>query len=68
MGIVINKEEEPYEPLEQFCKEKQVMVLARIPFDAAVASEVAKGQILVECSEGVKEVFTGILRQIGGAR
>lgn len=67
-GIVINKEEEPYEPLEQFCKEKQVMVLARIPFDAAVASEVAKGQILVECSEGVKEVFTGILRQIGGAR
>lgn len=67
-GIVINKEEEPYEPLEQFCREKQVTVLARIPFDAAVAAEVAKGQILVEHSEGVKEVFTGILRQIGGAR
>lgn len=67
-GIVINKEEEPYEPLEQFCKEKQVTVLARIPFDAAVAAEVAKGQILVEHSEEVKEVFAGILRQIGGAR
>lgn len=66
-GVVINKQTEPYEPLEQFCKENDLPVLARIGYDPDVAALVADGQIASEKNEAVRNTFKAILDEIGGA-
>ncbi|MCI6731232.1 MAG: ATP-binding protein [Lachnospiraceae bacterium] len=65
-GVVINKQEVPYEPLEQFCQEKQLPVLARIPYDKEIAEVIAGGKILTEISVKYGELFHSMLKQIGG--
>ena len=58
----------PYEPLERFCKEQELTILARIPYDSKVAAFVADGQIVSKYSEEMRQLFEKMLRQIGGAR
>lgn len=65
-GVVINKQEVPYEPLEQFCQEKQLPVLAKIPYDQEIAEVIAGGKILTETSVKYGELFHSMLKQIGG--
>ena len=65
-GVLINKQEVPYEPLEQFCQEKQLPVLARIPYDKEIAEVIAGGKILTETSVKYWEIFHSMLKQIGG--
>jgi len=65
-GVVINKQTEAYAPLEQFCMEKQLPVLARIPYDPLLAGRLAGNEIVVECVPKQRELFTDILEQIGG--
>ena len=66
-GVVINKMEQPYQPLEDFCKEKKIPVLARIPYDAQVAASIADGQILSYVNPQLAAQFKQILYKIGGA-
>ena len=66
-GVVINKMDEPYPPLETFCQEQNLPILARIPYDAEVAASVADGQILAYHDAKTMELFRQILDQIGGA-
>lgn len=67
-GVVINKEETPYEPLETFCREEGLPILLRIPYRADFAALGAAGKILVEESEDARELFAGLLDRIGGVR
>lgn len=66
-GVVINKQDMPYEPLEQFCKEKGLPVLARIPYDPRIAALSADGQIAAETDENIRCLFQDLLYKIGGA-
>lgn len=66
-GIVINKEEVPYEPLETFCKEHKIPVLARIPYDPEIAALAADGQIAFKNNEEARALFFALLEKIGGA-
>lgn len=66
-GVVINKQEGPYEPLERFCEEHDLPVLARIPYDPKIAALAADGQILSQRDEGFRAVFRDLLDRIGGA-
>lgn len=66
-GIVINKEETPYQPLEAFCEEHEIPVLARIPYDPEVAALAANGEIVFEKKKRMKDLFTSLLEKIGGA-
>ena len=66
-GVVINKEERPYEPLETFCREQELPILARIPYDPEIAALAAGGEIVSRKSERLRALFSGILEQIGGA-
>ncbi|MCD8196219.1 MAG: 4Fe-4S binding protein [Lachnospiraceae bacterium] len=65
-GVVINKQTEIYEPLEQFCTEQQLPVLARIPYDPVLAGRLAGNEIAAECIPEQRELFADILEQIGG--
>lgn len=66
-GVVINKELLPYEPLESFCKEKNIRILARIPFDEETARLASNGEIAAEHKESVRTIFMELLEKIGGA-
>lgn len=65
-AVVINKEEEPFEPLEIFCRDHKIPVLAHIPYDTAFASLASEGQLVCEKSEEAKKLFAGLLQKIGG--
>lgn len=65
-SVVINKQTEGYAPLEQFCRENRLSVLARIPYDPMLAERLAGNEIATECISEQRGIFTDILKQIGG--
>lgn len=66
-GVVINKQEAEFEPLEEFCRKENIHVLGRIPYDPEIASLTAEGQIAFEKSSTARDIFSRILKNIGGA-
>ena len=66
-GVLINKQDDPYEPLERFCEEQGIPVLARIPFDPEAAECIAAGEIAAEKLPRYRELFQGLLEKIGGS-
>lgn len=66
-GVIINKMDVPYEPLEQFCREREIPILTRIPYDKKLAQLAAQGRILVEEEEAFASIFRDVLKKIGGA-
>lgn len=65
-GIVINKMEEPYEPLEEYVKAQNIPVLLRIPYDPKLAGILAEGKIAVEEDARMQRMFEQLLEQIEG--
>lgn len=65
-GVVINKCEDSYQPLEEYCKQKNLPVLLRIPYEEEIALNVSSGKILVEQSPEYMEEFQQLLNRIGG--
>lgn len=47
-GVIVNRENGPYPPLETFCAEHNLPVLLRIPFERQIAEGVAQGKTLIE--------------------
>ena len=66
-GVVINKQDVPHDPLETYCKEHDLPILAAIPYDPTVAAMAAQGEIISEQNETYQTMFRSILNQIGGA-
>lgn len=66
-GVLINKQDAPYEPLERFCEEQGIPVLARIPFDPEAAECIAAGEIAAEKLPRYRALFQGLLEKIGGS-
>ena len=66
-GVVINKMDAPFEPLEAFCREHDLPVLARIPYDPKTALLASRGELLCEADEESAELFRRILAQIEGS-
>lgn len=65
-GVLINKQDAPYEPLEEFCKSHHVPVLARIAYDPQIAALIADGGIAAEKDANIRGVFADLLLQIKG--
>lgn len=63
-GVVINKEDGAYKPLEDFFAQRGVRVLGRIPFDSAVAQLTSSGKIASEHHEETAKRFADLLRTI----
>lgn len=66
-GVVMNKVELPYEPLEVFCREQNLQVLARIPYSPEVASLAAEGKVVIDKNTKMRDCFSDLLEKIGGA-
>ena len=65
-AVVINKMDAPYPPLEDFCREKNLPVLLRIPFNKELAGMAAAGKLVSEEDEGAGAMFRGLLEKLGG--
>lgn len=66
-GVVINKQEDRYEPLDKFCEENNLPILLRLPYDPYLASLAANGKIAAEEDATYRAVFEELLAGIGGA-
>lgn len=66
-GVIINKEDVPYEPLEEFCREYQIPIHLRIPYDREIARLTGEGKIVAEERDEWKIKFQSLLQTIGGA-
>ena len=63
-GIVINKMEYPYEPLEDFCRQSGIPVLCRIPYSETLARLNAAAQIAYEHDESTRMLFDTLFKRI----
>lgn len=63
-GIVINKMEDPYEPLEDYCRQSGIPVLCRIPYSETLATLNAAAQIAYEHDESSRTLFDTLLRRV----
>ena len=63
-GVVINKADGEYAPLEQFCADSGTPVLCRIPYSGELARLTAAGEIAAEQYPELRQLFEGLLRNI----
>lgn len=63
-GVIINKEDNPENQMEEVCKENNYTVLARIPYSEKLAKLTSLGEIAVESDEKIKKVFEDVLMKI----
>jgi MinD superfamily P-loop ATPase len=65
IGAVVNRAGLGNDSVYQFCSEKELPILAEIPFDRGIAEAYARGRIVAEVSQELKAIFVSLL---GGIR
>ena len=65
-AVVINKQDAPYEPLETFCQQNGLPILARIPYDPQLAALSARGDIAAQQDGRILALFQDLLAKTGG--
>ncbi len=63
-GVVLNKIQEGDNPSGQFCKDKEIPVLGRIPFDQKLGLLNSNGAIAVREDEAYRRIFSDLLAAI----
>lgn len=66
-GVVINKQTQPYAPLEDFCAEHALPILERLDYDPEIAALVSGGKLLCREKPAMQARFARLLQTIGGA-
>jgi MinD superfamily P-loop ATPase len=63
-GVIINRENDYYPALEEFCSDNHLPVLLTIPFERDIAEGVAQGKTLVEIHPEYADRFLLMYKQI----
>lgn len=63
-GVVINKADAPYAPLEEYCEKQGLPILLRIPYSERLAALGAAGEIALEQDPDLAESFRGLLAAV----
>lgn len=66
-SVIVNKYEGEYAPLERFCAERELPILARLPYDPELAALAAEGTLPTQALPQLRTVFRGVWEQLGGA-
>ncbi len=64
MGVVINRAGLGNNEIHQFCRDKQLPVLAEIPYDRAIAEAYSRGRIIADVSDSLHTLFVSLQHQI----
>ena len=65
-GVIIDKMEQPYGPLEDYCQEKDLPILMRIPFQKKLAGLIAEGELAAAHDTELCKAFQKVFAEIGG--
>ena len=65
-GVIINKEAETYQPLENYLKENGIPVLMRIPYTNKLAATGSRGELAVINDDKLRRDFVKVIERIGG--
>ncbi|HKL93834.1 MAG TPA: ATP-binding protein [Clostridia bacterium] len=63
-GVVLNKCTDGHNPSEEFCKEKSIEILVKIPFDMELGELNSNGKIAVRENYKNKELFYSLLTKV----
>jgi len=63
-GVVINRETEPYNPLNELCNQNNLPVWMRIPYDRAIAEGIAAGRTLEQIYPTYRHSFQQLFEKI----
>lgn len=63
-GVIINRENGAFSELEDYCKEENLPILMRVPFQRNIAEGIAKGRNLIEILPEMSASFQNIYHQI----
>ena len=63
-GILINKWVSDNNPISNFCKDRGIRILGKIPFDKNLGQLNSNGKIAVNELEDYKKVFSSILERV----
>jgi MinD superfamily P-loop ATPase len=64
LGAVINRAGLGNDAIYRFCREKNLPILAEIPYDRAIAEAYARGRIIAEVSPALRETLVGLRDQL----
>ncbi|AEH44350.1 cobyrinic acid ac-diamide synthase [Thermodesulfatator indicus DSM 15286] len=64
MGVVVNRAREPYGPLNDFLRSKNIPILLEIPEERAIAEAYARGKTLIQAKPEMREVFKNLYTRI----
>lgn len=65
IGVVLNKFQSDIEnPSLIFCKENNIKILGKIPFDLELAKKISNGELIANSNLKYKEIFKNILQNI----
>lgn len=65
-GVVINRSDIGDGGVEEFCAQKGIPVLMRIPFDRRIAAAYSEGLMMIDVDEGWRDRFVEMFRRIEG--
>lgn len=63
-GVVINKESEPYKPLEDFCVEHSIAILSRFEEKKNIAKLTSDAEIAVDFDEELAKQFKNLYQEL----
>ena len=66
-GVIIDKMDAPYEPLEDYCRENNLSVLMRIPFRMEYAELISNGELAAAHDPELKKRFREVYQKIVGS-
>ncbi|MEG1789662.1 MAG: ATP-binding protein [Oscillospiraceae bacterium] len=64
-GVIINKAEGEYSPMDEFCAKHHINVLCRIPYSEKLARIGAGAELACEHDSDMAELFRGLLKTLG---
>jgi len=65
-GVIVNRDNGAYPALEAFCKEHNLQVMMRIPFERKIAMGIAQGQLLADIYPEYQHKFIQLFAEITG--
>ncbi|MFC2139044.1 4Fe-4S binding protein [Bacteroidota bacterium] len=63
-GVIINKHDGNYPNVEKYCKEEEINILLKIPFDKKIAEAYSKGKSIVNLFPKYKSIFKELINSI----
>lgn len=63
-GVIINKYDDNYKDVDEYCEKEKIDILLKIPFDKKIAEAYSKGESIVEILPEYKLIFGNLVSKV----